>query len=99
YRRQGPRQVELEALDRRDETAERDQPRRPRPPSAEAERVRHHRALGEPPEDSSLRWHPGLLREGREELAGKPVARFKGLAVREADLAEDEPVGAGGVRV
>ena len=58
--------------------------------------VRHHRALREAPEDSELGWHAGLLREGREEFACEPVARFEGFAVREPDLADDVPVSAAG---
>jgi len=64
HRRQGRREVELEAVDGRDEAAERDQRRGARPLAAEAERVGHHRALREAAEDGPLRRHAGFLGEG-----------------------------------
>jgi len=96
HRRQRRRQIELEAFDRRDETAEGDQARGPRAAATEPERVRHHRALREAPEDRSLGRHAGFLGKACEPLAGERIARAEGLPVREADLADEVPMRAAG---
>ena len=57
-RRQRRLEVELEALDGRDEPAQRDERGGPRPATAEAERVRHHGALREAAEHGALRRMP-----------------------------------------
>ena len=64
------REVELEALDRRDEPAQRDQRGRARPAGGEAERVRHRRALREAADDRPVEPDARLVRQ-RVEPGGE----------------------------
>jgi len=63
-------QVELEALDSRDEAAECDNCRRPWATPAEAQRVGHHRSLREAAEDDPFRRDSGLGRGFVQPAAG-----------------------------
>jgi hypothetical protein len=84
--------AELEAVDGRDEAAQRHDPRRPRATGAETERVRHHAPLREaaqhrpPVRDVVAREQ--VVEPAARQLEGRP----EGLAVREADLPHDVPV-------
>src|SRR5207344_673654 len=85
-------ELELETLDRRDEPAQRDERRRARAAEAKPERVGHHRTLGEPAEDRSLRRDPGFLGQGVEPARDRRVRGEERVRIGVADLANGIPV-------
>src|SRR5262249_20780268 len=90
------RQVQRQPLHARDEGAQRNQPRRPRPPGAEPERVRHHPALREAAQHDPLEPDPLLRDEGVQPLGRRRVAREERLRLRRPDPPEHVPVRAAG---
>ena len=95
-RRQGPLEVELEALDGRNEPAQRDDSRGAGAVGPETERVAHHRALGEPAEDRALRRHAGLRCELVQQSSDHPVGGQERVGRRVPQLAQHVPVRASG---
>ena len=87
-------QRRLPALDRRDEAAEGEDPRRRRPIRFEAERVAHHRAHRESAEDRPLLPDPGSLPGPIVEIGERPPRRFEALRIRIADPRNGVPVAA-----
>ncbi len=85
-RRERAGDVELPALDLRDEPRQRDDRRRPRAAGAEAESERHHRALREAAEDDAL------VRQPVEPLGGGAVRPREGRRIGVADARHDVPV-------
>jgi hypothetical protein len=92
----GLAEVELEALDLRDEPAQRHDPGRTRPPGAEAERVRHDRPLREPAEHGPVVGDAVLGQDGVEPGGDLRVGRVEGLGIGVADAPHRVPVRAAG---
>src|SRR5215218_11323908 len=84
-------QDRLPSWDSRDETAERDHPRRTWALRTEGPGVAHHRALGEAAEDGLLRRDPGLLGERVEPVPPRCIGGRERLGIWVADLSHDVP--------
>ena len=85
-------EVGLPSVDRRDEPAERDDARGPRPPGAEADRVRHHSSHREPADHGPLPADPALGEQGVEPRAEIGVARGERRRIGIADPGDEVPV-------
>jgi hypothetical protein len=85
-------EVELEALDARDEAAEREDRSRAWALRGETERIRHHRALREAAENEPVRRERVLLEHPVHPVRQRRKRLQERLAVRRADLSQDVPV-------
>ncbi len=85
-------EVELEALDGRDEAAQRDQRGRRRAAAAEPERVAHHGALREAAEHGARRGHPRGLCKRVEPRRHQRQRLEEGLRIGVADPRDHVPV-------
>src|SRR5215211_1940700 len=89
-------EVELEALDRWDEPAQRKDAGGPGAPRAQRERVRHYGTLREATEYRSFGGEPMRGEEGVEPGGGERIAGVERLRVRVADALDGVPVVAAG---
>ena len=90
--RQPGRVAKLEALDLRDEAAERDQAGGPWAVGAQPEGVGHHGALREPAQDQALGLDAVLAEQLVQPPSHQAVRRLERIRVGEPDLADHVPV-------